>query len=60
MCVWEDLCVLDFLVDASLHRHFAICGVGVGRPRPLRCSDASVPWVSLLGPAGVPSDAQAR
>ena len=34
-------------------------GVGVGHPRLLRCSGPSVPWVSLPGPTGVPSDAQA-
>ena len=29
-------------------------GVGVGHPRPPRCSGPSVPWVSLPGPTGVP------
>ena len=29
-------------------------GVGVGHPRPLRCSGPTVPWVSLPGSTGVP------
>ena len=33
--------------------------VGVGHPRPHRLPGPSVPWVSLPGPTGVPSDAQA-
>ena len=29
-------------------------GVGVGHPRPPRCSGPSVPWVSLRDPLGCP------
>ena len=32
-------------------------GVGMGHPRPHRCSGPNIPWVSLPGPTGVPSDA---
>ena len=40
-------------------RHFALWAVVVGHPWPPFLPGPSVPWVSLPGPTGVPSDAQA-
>ena len=52
----DDLC---FVLSGAcvIETVFRPLGVGVGHPRPHRLPGPSVPWVSLPGPTGVPSDA---
>ena len=58
-CLSDDLC-FELYGACVIEKVLRLLGVGVGHPRPLRLRGPNVPWVSLPGPTGVPSDAKAR